>query len=160
MCLSKLSKCSIPRHFHRGAVVQAVAVTVKDWVVEACRELTLPSEELTALFEVLRHRPVLKRRLAIGLVFERFGHHQHHGVSAVVTTAPRRDLFDAGSKELAAEVVEDPVELGLAEVGDRRLPEERRRFAILNIPRHLFSEATAATARRATNPRSRARCIE
>jgi hypothetical protein len=33
------------------------------------------------------------------------------------------------------------------------LPEERRRFAILNIPRHLFSEATAAVARRATNPR-------
>jgi hypothetical protein len=27
--------------------------------------------------------------------------------------------------------------------------EERRRFAIINIPRHLFSEATAAAARRA-----------
>ena len=26
--------------------------------------------------------------------------------------------------------------------------EERRRFAILNIPRHLFSEATGKTARR------------
>ena len=33
------------------------------------------------------------------------------------------------------------------------LPEERRRFALLNIPRQLFSEATAAAARRATNPR-------
>ena len=33
------------------------------------------------------------------------------------------------------------------------LPEERRRFALLNIPRHLFSEATAATARRTTSPR-------
>jgi hypothetical protein len=32
------------------------------------------------------------------------------------------------------------------------LPEERRRFVLLNIPRHLFSEATAATARRAANP--------
>jgi hypothetical protein len=32
------------------------------------------------------------------------------------------------------------------------LAEERRRFAILNIPRHLFSEATAAVARRAANP--------
>src|SRR5271156_1554512 len=31
-------------------------------------------------------------------------------------------------------------------------PEERRRFALLNLPRHLFSEATAATARRAANP--------
>jgi hypothetical protein len=28
------------------------------------------------------------------------------------------------------------------------LPEERRRFAILNIPRHQFSEATGAAARR------------
>ena len=30
-------------------------------------------------------------------------------------------------------------------------PQERRRFAILSIPRHLFSEATAAAARRAAN---------
>jgi hypothetical protein len=29
------------------------------------------------------------------------------------------------------------------------LPEERRRFAILNIPSHLFSEANAVAARRA-----------
>jgi hypothetical protein len=27
-------------------------------------------------------------------------------------------------------------------------PEERRRFAIINIPRHLFSEATGQVARR------------
>jgi hypothetical protein len=33
------------------------------------------------------------------------------------------------------------------------LPEERRRFALLNIPRHLFSEAIAAAARLAANPR-------
>ena len=32
-------------------------------------------------------------------------------------------------------------------------PEERRRFALLNIPRHLFSEATAAATRRGTTPR-------
>jgi hypothetical protein len=32
------------------------------------------------------------------------------------------------------------------------VPEERRRFALINIPRHLFSEATAAAARRAANP--------
>jgi hypothetical protein len=31
-------------------------------------------------------------------------------------------------------------------------PEERRRFAILNIPRHQFSEATGAAARRAAKP--------
>jgi hypothetical protein len=28
-------------------------------------------------------------------------------------------------------------------------PQERRRFALLNIPPHLFSQATAASARRA-----------
>jgi len=33
------------------------------------------------------------------------------------------------------------------------MPKERRRFALLNIPRHLFSEATASTARRAANRR-------
>jgi len=35
----------------------------------------------------------------------------------------------------------------------KMLPEERRRFALYNIPRHLFSEDTAAGARRAANPR-------
>jgi hypothetical protein len=33
------------------------------------------------------------------------------------------------------------------------LSEGRRRFAILNIPRHLFSEATGAAARRRANTR-------
>ena len=32
-------------------------------------------------------------------------------------------------------------------------PEGRRRFVLLNIPRHLFSEATAAAARRAAKSR-------
>ena len=32
-------------------------------------------------------------------------------------------------------------------------PEERRRFAIINIPRHLFSEATGRTARRTAKDR-------
>jgi hypothetical protein len=32
------------------------------------------------------------------------------------------------------------------------LQEERRRFALLDILRHLFSEATAAAARRTTSP--------
>ena len=31
-------------------------------------------------------------------------------------------------------------------------PEKRRRFALLNVPRHLFSEATAAAARGAAKP--------
>ena len=30
------------------------------------------------------------------------------------------------------------------------LPEDRRRFAIVSVPRHLFSRATGAAARRAT----------
>jgi hypothetical protein len=32
------------------------------------------------------------------------------------------------------------------------LPEQQRRFAVLNIPRHLFSEASAAAARGAAKP--------
>ena len=32
-------------------------------------------------------------------------------------------------------------------------PEERRRFAIINIPHHLFSEATGRTARRTAKDR-------
>jgi hypothetical protein len=35
------------------------------------------------------------------------------------------------------------------------LPEGSRRFVLLNIPRHLFSDATAATARRAAKSRTR-----
>jgi hypothetical protein len=31
------------------------------------------------------------------------------------------------------------------------MPQARRRFALVNIPRHLFSEATAAAARRTAN---------
>ena len=33
---------------------------------------------------------------------------------------------------------------------DESLPERRRRFALINIPRHLFSQATAEFARRST----------
>ena len=47
---------------------------------------------------------------------------------------------------------EETVEI-LIEADFETLPEDRRRFALLNIPRHLFSEAIAAGARRATNPR-------
>ena len=41
----------------------------------------------------------------------------------------------------------DTVEIFI-EADFESLPEERRRFAILNIPRHQFSEATGAAARR------------
>jgi len=45
---------------------------------------------------------------------------------------------------------EDTVEIFIG-ADFETLPEEHRRFALLNIPCHLFSEATAATARRAAN---------
>jgi hypothetical protein len=43
---------------------------------------------------------------------------------------------------------EETVEIFI-EADFETLPEGRRRFAILNVPRHLFSEATAAAVRRA-----------
>jgi len=46
---------------------------------------------------------------------------------------------------------EETVEIFI-EADFETLPEERRRFALVNVPRHLFSEATASTARRAANP--------
>ena len=46
---------------------------------------------------------------------------------------------------------EETVEIFI-EADFETLREGRRRFAILNIPRHLFSQATAAAARRATSP--------
>jgi hypothetical protein len=54
-------------------------------------------------------------------------------------------------EERACSQREETVEIFI-EADSEMLPEERRRFALLNIPRHLFSEATAATARRAANP--------
>jgi hypothetical protein len=42
---------------------------------------------------------------------------------------------------------EETVEIFI-EADFETLPEERRRFAILNVPRHQFSEATGAAARR------------
>ena len=50
---------------------------------------------------------------------------------------------------------EETVEIFI-EADFETLPEGRRRFVILNVPRHLFSEATAAAARCATKvPRER-----
>jgi hypothetical protein len=48
----------------------------------------------------------------------------------------------------------DPLECGRhggVNAGETH-PEERRRYAILNIPRHQLSEATGAAARRAAKP--------
>jgi hypothetical protein len=46
---------------------------------------------------------------------------------------------------------EETIEI-FVEADFETMPQERQRFALLNIPRHLFSEATATTARRAANP--------
>ncbi len=62
----------------------------------------------------------------------------------------RRHEVDFGDVPVRVEIYasEETVEIFI-EADSEMLPEERRRFALLNIPRHLFSEATAATARRA-----------
>ena len=68
----------------------------------------------------------------------------------------RRHEVDFGNAPVRVEIYssEETVEIFI-EADFEALPEERRRFAILNIPRHLFSEATAAAARRAANSRAK-----
>ena len=62
----------------------------------------------------------------------------------------RRHEVDFGDAAVRVEIhsSEEVVEIFI-EADSETHPEERRRFALLNIPRHLFSEATAALARRA-----------
>jgi hypothetical protein len=64
----------------------------------------------------------------------------------------RRHEVDFGDAPVRVELYssEETVEIFI-EADFETLPEERRRFA-LNIPRHLFSEATGAAARRAAKP--------
>ena len=68
----------------------------------------------------------------------------------------RRHEVDFGDAPVRVEIYasEETVEI-LIEADFETLAEERRRFALLNIPRHLFSQATAAAARRDTTPRPR-----
>ena len=70
----------------------------------------------------------------------------------------RRHEVDFGDAPVRVEIYasEETVEIFI-EADSETLPEERRRFALLNIPRHLFSEATAAATRRGTNPRPASR---
>ena len=58
----------------------------------------------------------------------------------------RRHEVDFGDAQVRVEIYasEETVEIFI-EADFETLPEERRRFALLNIPCHLFSEATAAT---------------
>jgi hypothetical protein len=58
--------------------------------------------------------------------------------------------FDDETARVEIHSSEETVEIFI-EADFETLPHGRRRFAILNIPRQLFSEATAAAARRATN---------
>ena len=62
----------------------------------------------------------------------------------------RRHEVDFGDEPVRVEIhsSEETVEIFI-EADFETLPVERRRFAILNAPRHLFSEATAVAARRA-----------
>jgi hypothetical protein len=66
----------------------------------------------------------------------------------------RRREVDFGDAPIRVDIYssEETIEIFI-EAGFETLPKERPRFALLNIPRHLFSEATAAAARRAANPR-------
>jgi hypothetical protein len=63
----------------------------------------------------------------------------------------RRHEVDFGDEPVRVEIhsSEETVEIFIEADSETR-PEGRRRFALLNIPRHLFSEATAVAARRAT----------
>jgi hypothetical protein len=67
----------------------------------------------------------------------------------------RRHEVDFGDAPIRVEIhsSEETVEICI-EADFETLPEGRRRFAILNIPRHLFGEATAAAARRVAKARA------
>ena len=56
--------------------------------------------------------------------------------------------FEDSPVRLEVHASEETIEI-FVEADVETHAEERRRFAIINIPRYLFSEATAAAARRA-----------
>jgi hypothetical protein len=62
----------------------------------------------------------------------------------------RRHEVDFGDAPLRVEIYasEETVEI-FVKAGSEAHPQERRRFALINIPRHLFSEAAGQAARRA-----------
>jgi hypothetical protein len=65
----------------------------------------------------------------------------------------RRHEVDFGESPLRVEIYSggDSIEV-FVEADFETLPEHQRRFAILHIPKHLFSEATGAAARRQAKP--------
>jgi hypothetical protein len=66
----------------------------------------------------------------------------------------RQHEVDFGDAPVRVEIYasEETVEIFI-EADFETLPEGRRGFALLNIPRHLFSEATATAAQRAAKAR-------
>jgi hypothetical protein len=68
----------------------------------------------------------------------------------------RRHEVDVGDAPVRVQIFssDETVEISV-EADFETLPAERRRFAILNVPRHQFSEATGAAARRAAKAQSR-----
>ena len=73
----------------------------------------------------------------------------HHASAIIRGRNGRRHQVDFGDAAVQVEIrsSEETVEIFI-EADFETLPHERRRCAILNIPRHLFSEATAVAARR------------
>ena len=61
----------------------------------------------------------------------------------------RRHEVDFGESPIRIEIYssEETIEL-FVEADFETLPEERRRFALVSIPRHLFSKAAGLAARR------------
>ena len=66
----------------------------------------------------------------------------------------RRHEVDFGDSPIRVEVHsgEETIEL-IIEADYETLPEDRRRFAIVSVPRHLFSKATGQAARRGVKTR-------
>ena len=65
----------------------------------------------------------------------------------------RRHEVEFGDTPVRVEIFSSDETVEIFIEADFEAPEQRRRFALLNIPRHLFSEATAAAARRAAKSR-------
>ncbi len=59
----------------------------------------------------------------------------------------RRHEVDFEDSPVRVEVYASDIEI-LVEADTETMPEERRRFALLNIPRRQFSQATGEAARR------------
>ena len=64
----------------------------------------------------------------------------------------RRHEVDFGVAPIRVEIYasEETVEIVVEAINETDLPEERRQFALLNIPRALFSQASAGAAKRAS----------